>query len=124
MGLSAASGLIGWERVVHCSYDAPELERLMTPRQRDGIDVVALGPGNDLLMQRVVQAAASDAGLVVVGTSSSVGTRWRVHVDGTATAVVQPIGVAVTAAQPLAHDAVVGAVGYGAAPAGVQPRRY
>jgi len=105
VGMDVPSGIVGWERVHPTSFDSPELEGLLNTAQAGGgtlLDVLVVGPGNDLLIQRAGQTAAT-AGtrLAVVGATSSVAARWpwRIHVDETTTAVVHPIACTMVAAQ-------------------------
>ncbi len=110
VGLEAAAGLVGWERVRFARFDSPELEQMLSMasgRDGDRADIVVIGPGNDLLIQRAAQVATVPGShLALVGATSAVGTRWpwSIHVDSTATAVVHPIAITMTAAQALSPD--------------------
>ena len=107
VGFDAASGMIGWERVQFSRFDDPSLERMLltTTRLDEGVsELLVIGPGNDLLIQRASQTAIAEGSrLSLVGATSTVSTRWpwRIHVDDTATAVVHPIACTMTAAQAL-----------------------
>ncbi len=108
VGLDTPAGLVGWERVHSTTFDSPELEELLSAAPTASgafLDILVVGPGNDLLIQRAGQAAdASGARLALVGATSSVAARWpwRVHVDETTTAVVHPIACTMAAAQAMA----------------------
>ena len=108
VGMDVPAGLVGWEKVHSISFDSPELEELLATAQTGGgasLDVLVVGPGNDLLIQRAGQAAATPgARLALVGATSSVAARWpwRIHVDETTTAVVHPIACTMAAAQVMA----------------------
>lgn len=108
VGMDVPAGLAGWEKVHSTSFDSPELEELLTTAQAGGgsfLDILVVGPGNDLLIQRAGQVAATPgARLALVGATSSVAARWpwRIHVDDTATAVVHPIACTMAAAQVMA----------------------
>ena len=110
VGLDSSASTIGWEAVSFASYDSPELESLLANAYRpdDGvIDLLAIGPGNDLLIQRASQvASAPESRLSLVGTTSAVSARWpwRIHVDGTGTAVVHPIAVTMSAARAVQSE--------------------
>ena len=105
VGLEPPAGLIGWENVHSTSFDSPELEELLSTagaRSRSFLDVLAVGPGNDLLIQRAGQVASSpESRLALIGATSSVAARWpwRIHVDDTGAAVVHPIACTMSAAQ-------------------------
>jgi hypothetical protein len=110
VGLESAASVIGWEAVSFANYDSPELEHLFANAYGpdDGmIDLLVIGPGNDLLIQRAGQAAtAPNSKLSLVGATSAVSARWpwRIHVDGTGTAVVHPISVTMTAARAVPSE--------------------
>ena len=105
VGLESAAGMIGWEAVNFASYDSPELEALLANTNSPGegvIELLVIGPGNDLLIQRAGQVAnVPGSRLSLVGATSAVSARWpwRIHVDDTGTAVVHPISITMTAAQ-------------------------
>jgi len=111
VGLDAAAGVVGWEHVNFARYDSPYFDELAAAATagRSGsplgtLEIVVIGPGNDLLIQRVGQLAATPGtGVALVGATSAVGSRWpwSIHVDDAATAVVHPISIAMTAAQAL-----------------------
>ena len=108
VGMDAPAGLVGWEKVHSTSFDSPELDELLTTAQAgsgSSLDILVVGPGNDLLIQRAGQVAATPgARLAMVGATSSVAARWpwRIHVDETTTAVVHPIACTMAAAQAMA----------------------
>ena len=108
VGLDTPAGLPGWERVHSTSFDSPQLEELLHAAQTGSgasLDVLVVGPGNDLLIQRAGQVATTPGSrLAVVGATSSVAARWpwRIHVDETTTAVVHPIACTMAAAQAMA----------------------
>ena len=108
VGMDVPAGLVGWEKVHSTSFDSPALEELLTTAQTGSgtsLDVLVVGPGNDLLIQRAGQvAAAPGSRLALVGATSSVAARWpwRIHVDETTTAVVHPIACTMAAAQVMA----------------------
>ena len=108
VGLDTPAGLPGWERVHSTSFDSPQLEELLYAAQTGSgasLDVLVVGPGNDLLIQRAGQVATTPGSrLAVVGATSSVAARWpwRIHVDETTTAVVHPIACTMAAAQAMA----------------------
>ena len=108
VGLDTPAGLPGWERVHTTSFDSPQLEELLaTAHTGSGtfLDVLVVGPGNDLLIQRGGQVATTPGSrLALVGATSSVAARWpwRIHVDETTTAVVHPIACTMAAAQAMA----------------------
>ena len=110
VGLDDSLGSIGWEAVRFASYDAPELEGLLagaTEPSGAAIELLAIGPNNDLLIQRAGQVATTPGSrLSLVGATSAVSARWpwRIHVDGTGTAVVHPISITMNAAQTLPPD--------------------
>ena len=105
VGLETPAGVPGWERVHSTSFDSPELEELLSAAHTGSgafLDVLVVGPGNDLLIQRAGQVAtAPGSRLAVVAATSSVVARWswRIHVDETTTAVVHPIACTMAAAQ-------------------------
>ena len=105
VGLDVPTGLAGWERVHAVSFDSPQLEELISSAQTGGsasLDILVVGPGNDLLIQRAGQvASAPGSRLAIVGATSSVAARWpwRIHVDETRTAVVHPLACTMAAAQ-------------------------
>ena len=108
VGLDTPAGLIGWENVHSTSFDSPQLEELLSTAQTGSgasLDVLVVGPGNDLLIQRAGQVATTPGSrLALVGATSSVAARWpwRIHVDETTTAVVHPIACTMAAAQAMA----------------------
>ena len=108
VGLDTPAGLVGWEKVHSTSFDSAHLEGLLSAAHTGGgalLDVLVVGPGNDLLIQRAGQVAtAPGSRLAVVGATSSVTARWpwRIHVDETTTAVVHPIACTMAAAQATA----------------------
>ncbi len=105
VGLETPAGLPGWERVHSTSFDSPQLEELLSTAYTGSgasLDVLVVGPGNDLLIQRAGQVATTPGSrLAIVGATSSVAARWpwRIHVDETTTAVVHPIACTMAAAQ-------------------------
>ena len=107
VGLETPAGVPGWERVHSTSFDSPQLEELLSTAHTGSgapLDVLVVGPGNDLLIQRAGQVAtAPGSRLAVVAATSSVVARWswRIHVDETTTAVVHPIACTMAAAQAL-----------------------
>ena len=108
VGLDTPTGLPGWERVHSTSFDSPQLEELLSAAHTGSgasLDVLIVGPGNDLLIQRAGQVATTPGSrLALVGATSSVAARWpwRIHVDETTTAVVHPIACTMAAAQAMA----------------------
>ena len=108
VGLDTPAGLPGWERVHSTSFDSPQLEELLYAAHTGtgaSLDVLVVGPGNDLLIQRAGQVATTPGSrLALVGATSSVAARWpwRIHVDETTTAVVHPIACTMAAAQAIA----------------------
>ena len=108
VGLYTPAGLPGWERVHTTSFDSPQLEELLAAAQTGSgtfLDVLVVGPGNDLLIQRAGQVATTPGSrLALVGATSSVAARWpwRIHVDETTTALVHPIACTMAAAQAVA----------------------
>ena len=108
VGMDVPAGLVGWEKVHSTSFDSPQLEELLTTAQTGSgasLDILVVGPGNDLLIQRAGQVAATTGSrLALVGATSSVAARWpwRIHVDETTTAVVHPIACTMAAAQVMA----------------------
>ena len=108
VGLDTPAGLPGWERVHSTSFDSPQLEELLYAAHTGSgasLDVLVVGPGNDLLIQRAGQVASTPGSrLALVGATSSVAARWpwRIHVDETTTAVVHPIACTMAAAQAMA----------------------
>ena len=108
VGLDTPTGLPGWERVHSTSFDSPQLEELLSTAHTGSgasLDVLVVGPGNDLLIQRAGQVATTPGSrIAVVGATSSVAARWpwRIHVDETTTAVVHPIACTMAAAQAMA----------------------
>ena len=108
VGLDTPTGLPGWERVHSTSFDSPQLEELLSAAHTGSgasLNVLIVGPGNDLLIQRAGQVATtSGSRLALVGATSSVAARWpwRIHVDETTTAVVHPIACTMAAAQAVA----------------------
>ena len=87
------------------SFDSPQLEELLSAAHTGSgasLDVLIVGPGNDLLIQRAGQVATTPGSrLALVGATSSVAARWpwRIHVDETTTAVVHPIACTMAAAR-------------------------
>ena len=116
VGLDASASNVGWEGVRVERFDSDALNQLLEARPSSGdhliddrFSIAFFGPGHDLLIQRAAVAATSPgSNLAVVGATSAVGTRWpwSIHVDGTGTAVVHPVGVTMTAAQAPAPDAL------------------
>ncbi|MCY3643353.1 MAG: hypothetical protein OXG41_07215 [Acidimicrobiaceae bacterium] len=108
VGLETPLGVPGWDRVHSTSFDSPQLEELISTAHTGGgasLDILVVGPGNDLLIQRAGQVASTPGSrLAVVGSTSSVAARWpwRIHVDETTTAVVHPIACTMAAAQATA----------------------
>ena len=108
VGLDTPAGLPGWERVHSTSFDSPQLEELLSAAHTGSgasLDVLVVGPGNDLLIQRAGQVATTPGSrLALIGATSSVAARWpwRIHVDETTTAVVHPIACTMAAAQAMA----------------------
>ena len=108
VGLDTQAGIPGWERVHSTSFDSPQLEELLSAAHTGSgasLDVLIVGPGNDLLIQRAGQVATTPGSrLALVGVTSSVAARWpwRIHVDETTTAVVHPIACTMAAAQAMA----------------------
>ena len=108
VGLDTPAGLPGWERVHSTSSGSPQLEELLSTAHTEigaSLDVLVVGPGNDLLIQRAGQLVTTPGSrLALVGATSSVAARWpwRIHVDETATAVVHPIACTMAAAQAMA----------------------
>ena len=108
VGLDTPAGLPGWERVHSTSFDSPQLEELLSAAHTGSgasLDVLVVGPGNDLLIQRAGQVATTPGSrLALIGATSSVAARWpwRIHVDATTTAVVHPIACTMAAAQAMA----------------------
>ena len=108
VGIDVPTGLLGWENVHSTSFDSPQLEELLSTAHTGrgaSLDVLVVGPGNDLLIQRAGQVAtAPGSRLALVGATSSVAARWpwRIHVDETTTAVVHPIACTMAAAQATA----------------------
>ncbi len=104
----------GWERVMSTSFDSPHLEELLVrasksePTGGDAeLDVLVVGPGHDILIQRAGQIAVSPgSNLALVGATSSAAARWpwRIHIDATSRAVVQPIAFTMLAAQAMSPD--------------------
>ena len=108
VGIDTPAGLPGWERVHSTSFDSPQLEELLSAAHTGSgasLDVLVVGPGNDLLIQRAGQVATTPGSrLALIGATSSVAARWpwRIHVDETTTAVVHPIACTMAAAQAMA----------------------
>ena len=108
VGLDTPAGLPGWERVHSTSFDSPQLEELLSTAHTGSgasLDILVVGPGNDLLIQRAGQVTTTPGSrLALVGATSSVAARWpwRIHVDETTTAVVHPIACTMAAAQAMA----------------------
>ncbi|MCY3953060.1 MAG: hypothetical protein OXG69_11035 [bacterium] len=110
VGVDAPGGP-GWERIHAIGFDSPQLEHLLatalTPAPAGGdapLDVLVVGPGNDILFQRAGQVATSPGSrLVLVGATSSPAARWpwRIQVDERHRAVVHPIAVNITATQAM-----------------------
>ncbi len=129
VGFESEAGMIGWEGVAFTSYDSPELESLLANAYGAGdgmIELLVIGPGNDLLIQRAGQvSAAPESRLSLVGATSVVSARWpwRIHVDDTGTAVVHPISITMTAARAVTLEAPApfgGPTTGGVGPAGLQ----
>ncbi len=101
----------GWERIHALGFDSPQLEHLLSTALSPAhagddslIDVLVVGPGNDILFQRAGQVAASPGSrLVLVGATSSPTARWpwRIQMDEQHRAVVHPIAVNITATQAM-----------------------
>ena len=108
VGLETPLGVPGWDRVHSTNFDSPQLEELISTAHTGGgasLDILVVGPGNDLLIQRAGQVASTPGSrLALVGSTSSVAARWpwRIHVDETTTAVVHPIACTMAAAQATA----------------------
>ncbi len=109
VGVSSPVGP-GWERIHATSYDSPQLEHLLSTAHSaahtaaGSIDVLVIGPGNDLLFQRAGQIASIPGSrLMLVGSTSSAAARWpwRIHVDENSRAVVHPIAVNIVATQAM-----------------------
>ncbi len=109
VGVSSPVGP-GWERIHATSYDSPQLEHLLSTAHSaahtaaGSIDVLVIGPGNDLLFQRAGQIASIPGSrLMLVGATSSAAARWpwRIHVDENSRAVVHPIAVNIVATQAM-----------------------
>ena len=108
VGVNAPVGP-GWERIITTSFDSPQLERLLADASSSdpvspGLNVLVVGPGHDILIQRSGQIASlPQSNLAVVGATSAAATRWpwRIHVDDTARAVIQPIACTMMAAQAM-----------------------
>ena len=111
VGVNAPMGP-GWERILATSFDSPQLERLLVGASASepasgGLDVLVVGPGHDVLIQRAGQIASSPrSNLVLVGATSAAAARWpwRIHVDEAARAVVQPIACTMAAAQAMSPE--------------------
>ena len=110
VGVDAPAGLVGLDRVHSTSFDSPQLEELLSTAHTGSgasIDILVVGPGNDLLIQRAGQIAVTPGSrLALVGATSSVAARWpwRIHVDETTTAVVHPIACTMAAAQAMSPE--------------------
>ena len=108
VGVETPVGVPGWDNVHSTSFDSPQLEELISSAQTGrgaSLDILMVGPGNDLLIQRAGQvASAPESRLALVGVTSSATARWpwRIHVDETTTAVVHPIACTMAAAQAMA----------------------
>ena len=109
VGVSSPVGP-GWERIHATSFDSPQLEHVLTTALSPAhagagsVDVLVVGPGNDLLFQRAGQIATTPGSrLVLVGATSSAAARWpwRIHVDEQSRAVVHPIAVNIKATQAM-----------------------
>ncbi|MDE0652369.1 MAG: hypothetical protein OXI26_01790 [bacterium] len=103
----------GWERIHATSFDSPQLEHLLSTAHSPAdagagsVDVLIVGPGNDLLFQRAGQIATTPGSrLMLIGATSSAAARWpwRIHIDEDSRAVVHPIAVNIIAAQAIGHD--------------------
>lgn len=111
VGVNAPVGP-GWERILATSFDSPQLERFLVSAAdpepaSGGLDVLVVGPGHDVLVQRAGQIASSPrSNLALVGATSSAAARWpwRIHVDDAARAVVQPIACTMVAAQAMSPE--------------------
>ena len=104
VGIDTPVGVMGWDNVEATSFDSPRIDELLNNGETGGsaLDVLVVGPGNDLLIQRAGQVASTPGSrLALVGATSSVAARWpwRIHVDETTTAVVHPIACTMAAAQ-------------------------
>ena len=108
VGMETPTGVPGWSNVHSTSFDSPQLEELISTAHTGSgasLDILVVGPGNDLLIQRAGQVANTPGSrLALVGATSSVAARWpwRIHVDETTTAVVHPIACTMAAAQAMA----------------------
>ena len=101
----------GWERIHAIGFDSPQLEHLLatalSPADAAGdlpLDVLVVGPGNDILFQRAGQVATSPGSrLVLVGATSSPTARWpwRIQIDEHHRAVIHPIAVNINATQAM-----------------------
>ena len=109
VGVNSPAGP-GWERIHATSYDSPQLEHLLSTALSPAhagagsVDVLVVGPGNDLLFQRAGHiATAPGSRLVLVGATSSAAAQWpwRIHVDESFSAVVHPIAVSIVASQAM-----------------------
>ena len=109
VGVSTPTGP-GWERIHATSFDSPQLEYVLSTALSPAhagagsMDVLVVGPGNDLLFQRAGQIATSPGSrLVLIGATSSAAARWpwRIHVDESSRAVVHPIAVNIQATQAM-----------------------
>ena len=109
VGVNAPSGP-GWERIHATSFDSPQLEHLLSTAHSPAdvgagsVDVLVVGPGNDLLFQRAAQIATTlGSRLVLVGATSFAASRWpwRIYVEENLQAAVHPIAVNIVAAQAM-----------------------
>ena len=109
VGVSTPTGP-GWERIHATSFDSPQLEYVLSTALSPAhagagsVDVLVVGPGNDLLFQRAGQIATTPGSrLALVGATSSAAARWpwRIHVDDNSRAVVHPIAVNIKATQAM-----------------------
>ena len=104
VGVTPDSAICDPDRITGLSFDSPALEQLVSATGGAGgkHSLLLLGPGNDLLIQRAGQAATSrEARLCMVGATSSPTGRWpwRIDLDASATAIVQPLSSTIRADQ-------------------------
>ena len=80
VGVELTDGLEQVERVRAISFDSPELDQFLSDSSYahdTAVDVMVIGPGNDLLIRRADQVASSpNSKLAVVAATSSFETRW------------------------------------------------
>ena len=112
VGVNAPTGP-GWERIHITSFDSPQLEHLLSTAHSPtdvgagSVDVLVVGPGNDLLFQRGAQIATTPGSrLAMVGATSFAAARWpwRIDVDENRRAAVHPIAVNIVAAQSMGPE--------------------